>query len=81
MPKLPKLKVKWWSIGYAEEETICDFEQAKEVVFGHGLDIIVSVEGQMIASYEELVQLVAQEQYKDKEALEVILVATAIPGG
>ena len=81
MPRSPRLKVKWWSLDSREEETTCDFEQAKDIVFGHGLDVLVFVEGQMIASYEELAQLAAQDKCKDKEALEVILVATAIPGG
>lgn len=80
MSKLPRLKVKWNSASYEEVETI-DFEQARDIVFGHGLDILVFVEGKMVASYEELVRLAARNQYKNKEALEVVLVATAIAGG
>ncbi len=81
MSKLPRLKVKWLSAGYEEEEITCDFEQAEEIVFGHGLDVLIFVEHQMIASYEELLQMADREQWQGKEALEVILVATAIPGG
>ena len=81
MAELPKLKVGWWSMGYQEEKTTCDLEQAKEIVFGHGLDILVFADGQMINSYEELAQLVQQEKHKGKETIEITLVATAIPGG
>ena len=82
MSKLPRLKVKWWSAGYEEDETTCNFEQARDIIFGQGLDVLVFVGGQMIASYEELVQLAAQNQStEDKEVIEVLLVPTAIPGG
>ena len=82
MAKLPKLKIKWWSAGDGEEEeTTCDFGQAEYTIFSHGLEVLIFVEHQMITSYEELVQLASEEQYKDKDFLEVILVPTAIPGG
>ena len=81
MAKLPKLKIKWWSAGDGEEEVACDFEQAKDTIFSHGLEVLIYVEHQMITSYEELVQLASEEQYRDKDFLEVILVPTAIPGG
>ena len=81
MSKLPKLKIKWWSAGHEEEETNCDFEQAKDTIFSHGLEVLIFVEHRMITSYEELVQLASEEQYKDKEFLEVVLVPTAIPCG
>ena len=81
MSKLLKLKIKWWSAGHEEEETTCDFEQAKDTIFSHGLEVLIFVEHQMITSYEGLVQLASEEQYKDKEFLEVVLVPTAIPGG
>jgi hypothetical protein len=51
MAKLPKLKVTWYSRN-PEDETICSFEEAKDLVFGHGLDVLVFIEGQMINSYE-----------------------------
>jgi len=40
MSKLHKLKVTWYSRN-PDDEFICDFEGAKEVVFGQGLDVII----------------------------------------
>ena len=79
MSKLPKLKLKK-PYGYPFEE-IRDFEQAKDVLFSQGGEDIVVAEGQVIKSYEELVQLAAQDSYKDKEFLEVWLLAVEIGGG
>jgi len=84
MSKLPKLKVKWWSLESEGEETTCDFEQAKDTVFGSRSSrmwAIALAEGQVINSYEELVQLAAQDQHKDKEALNVVLIVSIIGGG
>ena len=81
MSNLPKLKVKWWSLGSQEEETTCDFEQAKDIVFGNRMWAVALAEGQVINSYEELVQLAAQDQHKDKEVLNVMLIVPAIGGG
>jgi len=79
--KLPKLKVKWWSLGSEDEETTCDFEQAKDVVFGYRPSVLAFVEGEMINSYEELVQVATQDQHKDKETLNVALIVMEIGGG
>ncbi|MDH5695983.1 MAG: hypothetical protein OEZ00_05190 [Dehalococcoidia bacterium] len=81
MSELPKLKVKWWTLGSAEEKTTCDFEQAKDIVFGNSPAILVFAEGEMINSYEELVQLAAQDQHKDKEVLNVTLLISDTSGG
>lgn len=82
MSQLPKLKVKWWSLGCAEEETTCDFEQAKDIVFGSNSPAtLVFAEGEMVNSYEELAQVAAQDRYKDKEALNVALLIAEIGGG
>ena len=79
MSKLPKLKLKK-PYGYPFEE-IRDFEQAKDVLFSQGGEDIVVAEGQVIKSYEELVQLATQDSYEDKEFLEVWLLAVEIGGG
>ena len=84
MPKLPRLKVKWWSLDGLEEETTCDFEQAKDIVFGSQSSrmwAIALAEGQTINSYEELVQVATQDQHKDKETLNVALIVMEIGGG
>lgn len=77
MSKLPKLRVNWPVGGYPSED-IRDFEQAKYFPFGG--QVFILVEGQLINSYEELVQLATQECYQDKEFLEVLL-AEPIGGG
>ena len=81
MSNLPKLKVKWWSLGNPEEETTCDFEQAKDIVFGNRMWTLALAEGEMISSYEELVKLAAQDKHKDKEVINVTLLVPVIGGG
>ena len=81
MSNLPKLKVKWWSLAGEGEETICDFEQAEDIVFSKGTWGIAFAEGEMVRSYEELVQLAAQDQHKDKGMLNVTLLVPEIGGG
>lgn len=39
------------------------------------------VEGRLVRSYEELVRLAAQDDYRDRELLEVELLLTSIVGG
>lgn len=76
MSKLPKLRVKLL-VGHSNEE-VRDLEQGKYLPFcSH---VLISVEGRVIDSYEELLQLAAQDSYKDKESLEVV-VMPAIGGG
>lgn len=81
MPELPKLRVKWWSLGSPDVETTCNLEQAKEIVFGNRPAVLVFLEGEMVNSYEELVQLATQERNKGKEVLNVALVVMEIGGG
>jgi len=78
MPKLPKLKVRrtWNPV----EETH-DLEKARNLLFNRGTDMLVIVEGQMVSSYEELVQLATQDAYKDKESLEVVMTPLWPAGG
>lgn len=78
MSKLSQLKVIS-PLRYKEE--IYDLRQAKDVLFRYnGILMYVLVEGQLIQSYEELVQLAAQDRYKDKEFLEVRQMPI-MPGG
>lgn len=78
MSEFPKLKVNWPIEGYPSQD-IRDFEQAKYFL-PFSSPAFILVEGQVINSYKELVQLATQDCYKDKEFLEV-LVAEAIGGG
>ena len=77
MTKLPKLKVQGFRSDVSEE--IRDFEQARYFPFS-GPGMVIVVEGEVVRDYEDIVQLVAQERYKDKEFLEVF-VETIISGG
>ena len=69
MSRLPKLKITS-SLRYSEE--IYDLEQAKDILFrSSGIPMQFFIEGELIQSYDDLIQLIAQDQYKDKEFLEV----------
>ncbi len=77
MSRFPKLKVTHWVDGQPSQE-ILDFEQAPYFLFNY--DVLVAVEGEVMRSYEELVQLASQDRYKDRDFLEV-RVETIIGGG
>ena len=79
MSELPKLKLKK-PYGYPFEE-IRDCKQAQYFLFNYGTDAIVMVEGQVITSYEELLQLATRDCYKDRDSLEVVLLPAVIGGG
>ena len=81
MSDLPKLKVTRWSLGCQEEETTYDFEQAKDLVLANGAWSLAFAEGEVINSYEELVQLAARDQYKDREVLNLTLLVPGVGGG
>jgi len=75
-PKLPKLKVKTFP-GYSTEE-VRDFEQAKDLPFSY---FFIFLEGQRVNSYEDFLQLAAQDSYKDKEFLDVMVLASGLVDG
>lgn len=88
MAKLPKLKIRKY-LGRQVEEKICDFEEGGDFLLdylpntyrtGVFVAFFVAVDGQLIHSYEELVQLANQDSYKHKEFLEV-MVRPAFGGG
>jgi len=79
MIKLPKLKLKK-PFGYPFEE-IRDFEQSQYFLFSYGDSAIVLVEGQVVSSYKELLQLSARDCHKEKEFLEVLILPAVIAGG
>jgi len=81
MSKLPKLKVRWQTTGDQEKETIYDFEQAKGIVFGSWSWTFIVAEGELIRTYEELVQLANRDEHKNKKMLNILLLDPAIEGG
>lgn len=73
MSNLPKLKVRpMFKAGNENEVDICDIEQVKSR-FDFAYETVILVEGQVINSYEELIELARQDKYKDREFLEVTL--------
>ena len=78
MSDLPKLKVQSLSNTGAEAD-ICEIEQAKNR-FEYSYDTVILVEGQVVNSYEELVEFASQDQYKDKEFLEITLLPLIVGG-
>jgi len=77
MSEFPKLKVTHLIDGQRSEEMI-DFEQAPHFLFNY--DVIVVVEGEVIRTYAELVQLATRDRFKDRDFLEVQM-ETIIAGG
>ena len=80
---LPKLKVKCkYTEQDVHDERTIELEQAKDFYYGSiaGHPLVV-LEGQPVYSYEELVQLCAQDKYKDREFLKVELREIALGGG
>ena len=77
MPTFPKLKVTHWVDAQPSQEMI-DFEQAPYFLFNY--DVIVAVEGEVVYSYEDLVQLASQDRFKGRDFLEVRL-ETIVSGG
>lgn len=77
MKNLPKLKVKE-GLGWESTEEMRDFEQAK--FFPFGSDLVVVIEGQIVGSYDELVKLVSEGKFDNKESLEVMFLPIIVGG-
>ena len=79
MSNLPKLKIKMPF--NSPDEEIVDLEQARyRFPFGRGMMVLV-IDGKAPQSYEELVQLVTQDKYKDKEFIDVEMIVDVMTGG
>jgi hypothetical protein len=76
MEKKPKLKVN--GLGWESSEELRDFEQAKYFPFCE--DLIITAEGHVINSYEDLLRLVSEEPYKSKEQLEIVFLPVIVGG-
>jgi hypothetical protein len=76
MDKMPKLKVN--GLGWSNSPELVDFEQAR--YFPYCNDLIITVEDQVINSYNDLVQLASAGTYKDKEYLEVVFLPMIVGG-
>jgi len=72
MTALPKLRIRVPSENTAPE--ICSLEQAQYRFNWQIEPFLISVEGQFIKSFEDLLDLAKQDLFKDREFLEVELV-------
>ncbi len=79
MSALPKLKVVRVPVGYPKEE-IMDLEAARYRLNYDDMSAIL-VEGRPVRSHEELVELVNQENFQNREFIEVTLVVEFYSGG
>ncbi len=74
----PKLKVRTpW---HPFEETY-DLKEAQYHLFNQKPEILVMVEGQVLSSYQELIKLAAQDDYKDQEFIKVTVTPYVVAGG
>jgi hypothetical protein len=76
MERKPKIKVigPGWS-DYAEP---LDFDQARLLPFCQ--DILISLDDQVVASFEELESLASREPYSQKAILEITLLPIMVGG-
>jgi hypothetical protein len=59
-------------------EDICELEEARHLLnFENGM---IMVEGQRVLSFDDLLQLIAQDKFRDREYIEVVRLP-AIAGG
>jgi hypothetical protein len=72
---MPKLLIKYF--GDPGEE-LCEPEEAKYLLDFSGR--VVVIDGHKIHSYEELLKIVNQEQYRDQEFVEVIQIPEIMGG-
>ena len=88
MAKSPKLKIKNY-IKRPLEEKICNLKEGEDILqvylpknykTGDIAAALIAVEGQRIHSYDELIKIVNQDFYKDREFIEVMIHA-AFGGG
>jgi PDZ domain-containing secreted protein len=76
MSRLPKLKVKL-PASYLGEE-VFELEEAKDILnFDEG---IIMVEGQTVHSYDDFVQLITQQKYKNLEFIEIVVLPIIVGG-
>ncbi len=76
MEKAPKLKIT--GLGWDASGGLHNLEEAQYFSFNE--DMIVTVEDQVVNSYEEILQLASHEPYKDKEYLEVVFLPVIVGG-
>lgn len=76
MDGLPRLKVT--GLNWNAVEEVVAFKQAQYFPFGSNL--IISVEDQVINSFDDLLRLVEREPYRDMEYLKVVFLPVVVGG-
>jgi hypothetical protein len=77
---LPKLRVDWSNYGRREEE-VFDLEQAEERIFAYARGIAVAIEGELITSYEDLLEVVREERFRNRPEIKVKPFPAMLAGG
>jgi hypothetical protein len=73
---LPKLKVS--GLGWDETGKLIDFQHARYFPFSQ--DLIITVDGQVVDSFEEMVRLAERGIFLDKPCLEVVFLPVIVGG-
>ena len=76
MQNLPKLKVS--GLGWDQGDELLDFQQARYFPFSQ--DLIITLDGQVVNSYEEMTLLAASRPYQHKPCLEVVFLPVIVGG-
>jgi hypothetical protein len=76
MCNLPKLKVA--GLGWDVSGKLIEFQEARYFPFSQ--DLIITVEDQVVNSYEELISLATVEPFRDKPYLEVVFLPVIVGG-
>jgi hypothetical protein len=74
--KRPKIKVI--GPGWSERREPLDFDEARLLPFCQ--DILISVEGRVVASFAELEQMAVQKPYQSRDYLEITLLPIMVGG-
>ncbi len=70
MANLPKLRItRAWN----PTEEVREMAEARNMLFNMGPDLVILVEGQMVRSYEEMVEMASKLPYRHKDPLNVVI--------
>lgn len=75
MEKLPKLKIS--GLGW-DDKKLHDLSEARFFAFTE--DLIVTLEGQIVGSFEEIKGLAESRNYREKEYLEIVFLPVIVGG-
>jgi hypothetical protein len=76
MNNLPRLRVS--GLGWDETGKLIDFQQARYFPFSQ--DLIITVDGEVVNSYEEMTRLAAGGLWPDRPFLEVVFLPVIVGG-